>query len=68
MTRAIIKIAVAAYNHYSGRHLSVAVSHQWARATHPSQSASRPGGRTFKVEARIVSKNILEEDSECPEE
>jgi radical SAM superfamily enzyme YgiQ (UPF0313 family) len=33
MTRAIIKIAVATFNHYSGRQMNVKVSHRWARPT-----------------------------------
>jgi radical SAM superfamily enzyme YgiQ (UPF0313 family) len=67
MTRAIIKIAVAAYNHYSGRQQNVKVSHQWARSTRPPL-ARGPGAGTFKVQASDRSKNILNEDSECPDE
>jgi len=40
MTRTIIKLAVATYNHYSGRGLNVRVSHHWARPADCGQSGS----------------------------
>jgi len=68
MTRAIIKIAVTIYNHCCGRGLNVNVSHQWARPARPSQFSHAAGRGNFKVEARIRSKDILEQDWEYPDE